>query len=91
MYAVIIETPGRTLADYRKVAGAIGSEPVKGRVSQFAGERDGALLVTSLWDSKADADAFRSDRLAPAFVQVFGQPTPPRQMIEFEVGELTTD
>jgi hypothetical protein len=52
-----------------------GSLPAGFRI-RMAGPRDGGWRIVTLWDSQADWERFRDDKLIPRLAAA-GQPTPP--------------
>ncbi len=67
---------------YRRVQAELGDEQVKGLVAHVVAKLDGGLRHIMVWDTKADWERFREERLEPVLVRVFDaagfQRRPPR-------------
>jgi hypothetical protein len=48
------------------------NNPPDGLIFHWAGDVDGKWTVTDLWESRADEERFRSERLFPAIKKVTG-------------------
>jgi heme-degrading monooxygenase HmoA len=85
-YAVILDSPAN-LDFHRMVNSRLGDEH-PGFLARFAGETPDGLRVISVWESKADADRFFAERLAPLVREVTGATTAgPPQISELDVEE----
>jgi hypothetical protein len=66
----------------------IGTEPPKGMIFHALGTSDDGHMIIDVWESEADFDAFRNDRLNPAMKSIVGDeafeamPTPERSFYE---------
>ena len=83
-YVHITRSQGQTVADYESVLRALGGEPIRGRVSHHVGETDGSLCIVDVWDSRADADRFATERLFPAFQAAGVHPQPSTLITAFD-------
>ncbi|WP_067534814.1 hypothetical protein [Nocardia crassostreae] len=63
--------------------GAVGTAPVDGQLVHIAGVAAGALYVVELWDGRAAADRFLTERLYPAFERSGVIPDPDIILVEF--------
>jgi len=81
---VIGVLPGGNAEKDRAIQQALGSGPMPapGALARFAGPVAGGWRVISVWESREAYEAFRRDRLLPAFQQVGIAPP------ELEVSEL---
>jgi hypothetical protein len=68
-YIITTNTHG-DMDTFHEIDAIVG--PVSGLVARYAGMNDHGLAVTSVWDSKADADRFFSEQLGPALQQLAG-------------------
>jgi hypothetical protein len=69
-YLTTTNSPGD--ADtFRKVLERVGPH-AEGLVARYAGTNERGLVVTSIWQSKAQADRFATERLLPALHEVVG-------------------
>ena len=71
---------------YREVKSEIGEEPAKGLVVHLVVENKGGLRHIGVWDTRADWERFRDERIQPAVGKVltaagFSQ-LPPRPVEE---------
>ncbi|MGN6608462.1 MAG: hypothetical protein ACTHMS_15810 [Jatrophihabitans sp.] len=89
-YIHITKTPDANLDDYHRVLDALGSAPIAGRRSHWVGEKAGALHIVDIWESRADADRFASERLFPAFEQARMR-SAGTEIVDFEAAEETID
>ncbi len=87
-FVTMYRTPGGVLEQYRSVTAELGDEPVNGRLAVVAGEAGGELYVMEVWDSRASADRFASDRLFPAFTRAGVSPGPDSVGVSFETDEV---
>ncbi len=74
---------------YRRVKAAMGTEPPKGLVLHLVVKNDGGgLRHFVVWESEADWERFREERVAPAVAQVLrgaGLAEPPPRPVETEM------
>jgi hypothetical protein len=79
--AVISDAPGVTAERFEAMQRQlnVATNPPSGGLAQLAGPFEGGWRVISVWESAEAWDAFRRDRLEPAFQQL-GFPTPPFQI-----------
>ena len=89
-YVHITKTPDTTLADYRRVVAELGPAPIAGRRSHWVGEKAGALHIVDVWNSRADADRFASERLFAAFERAQLR-TAGTEIVDFETAEERID
>ena len=88
-YGVILRFEGVGVDEYWAVNDRLGVQRdgtgdwPAGLVTHLGGPTDGGLVVTEVWATKADQEAFMAERLGAALGEV-GVP-PPAQVIEFEV------
>ena len=79
---------GTDMYDGVQAAMDIASDPPKGLIFHWAGEVDGKLTVTDVWDDREAYDRFLEERLFPAIQKVSGMdPTsgPQPTITEFAV------
>jgi hypothetical protein len=69
---VIIDQPGRTMAQLRRVVEALGPDPIDGQIAHAVGTTATGLRHVEIWTSREKADRFGHDRLLPAFKAVYG-------------------
>jgi hypothetical protein len=69
-YVHISKSPGVSVAEYERVLDELGPDPIAGQLLHIIGEAGGCLHIVDVWQSKAHADRFVSERLFPAFAQV---------------------
>ena len=70
MWITIATPPFRSIEQFDEVVAHVGDRP-DGMLARYAGPtEDGSLRVVSLWESKAHADRFMSERLGPALAAV---------------------
>ncbi|HEX9037545.1 MAG TPA: hypothetical protein VF808_11210 [Ktedonobacterales bacterium] len=79
--AVMADTPGVTAEQFEAMQGQLNLmvEPPRGGLAQLAGPVGGSWRVITVWESQEAWDAFRRDRLEPAF-QRLGMPAPQFQV-----------
>jgi hypothetical protein len=65
-YLTITELPGRSLDHFETVQAALPDPEPAGLLARYAGVNDGALVIVSVWASKANADRFEAEDLGPA-------------------------
>jgi hypothetical protein len=66
------EGVGTAMYDGVSHAMDLSSNPPDGLIFHWAGEVDGKWTTTDLWESRADYERFRDERLFPAIRQVSG-------------------
>jgi hypothetical protein len=88
-YIHLTRTPGATIENYQAVLAALGTTPIAGRQSHWAGTQDGALCTVDVWDSRSDADRFAAERLFPAFEQAGFRPSAETQFVAFDAAEVS--
>jgi len=85
MAVVVIATnPGGTAEQDEAMVQrlGLGANPPAGSLARLAGPVEGGWRIISVWESQEAFDAFRRERLEPAFRQA-GRPVP-----QFEVAPL---
>lgn len=65
-YAMVSQSPGVGIEWHHALQRELGDAPVEGLVATYAGTGPDGLCVISVWESKAHADRFTVERLAPA-------------------------
>ena len=75
-YIHISESPGMRLDDYQRVTAHLNGDLGEGHLVHIVGESGGTLHIVDVWESKAQADRFASERLFPAFERAGVQPGP---------------
>jgi hypothetical protein len=83
----VVDDARGSMDAYAKVLEAIG-EPPRGLLARFAGPMAQGIRVVSVWDSPEDADRFFTERLGPAFAQVYGEPGGAPVSTDLEVADL---
>jgi hypothetical protein len=86
-YVHVTRTPGITLEDYERVRTEMGTDPISGQQSHYAGVTAGALHTVDVWDSKAAADRFAAERLFPAFERASVRMPDDALILAFEAGD----
>ena len=92
-WALVQEATEMTWSDYEKVTQALNvdADPPAGLIVHAAGEVDGKWRSVDVWESEADYNRFREERLMPAVIQAMGEEAvaagPPPQE-SFEVKHL---
>src|SRR5215212_7818792 len=72
MWITVATPPFTDIERFDEVVAHIGQDP-DGMLARYAGAtEDGSLRVVSLWESKAHADRFATERLGPALAAVLG-------------------
>ena len=72
MWITVATPPFDTIERFDEVVAHVGERP-DGMLARYAGAtEDGSLRVVSLWESKAHADRFVTERLGPALAAVLG-------------------
>jgi len=90
-YGMIIEQPGTTIEEYRRVLDVLGGEAPAGRLVHAVGATADGLRFMDVWRTRDDARRFQTERLFPAFAKVFGGQRDPARVIDFDVSELHID
>ena len=94
-WALVQGATEMTWSDYEKVTQALNvdGDPPPGLIVHAAGEVDGKWRSVDVWESEADYNRFREERLMPAVIQAMGEEAvaagPPPQE-SFEVKHLVT-
>ena len=94
-WALVQGATEMTWSDYEKVTQALNvdADPPPGLIVHAAGEVDGKWRSVDVWESEADYNRFREERLMPAVIQAMGEEAvaagPPPQE-SFEVKHLVT-
>ncbi len=71
-WIMVATPPFGSIDQVDEVLGHLAANPV-GLQARYVGTADdGKLRVVTLWDSKADADRFRTEDLGPALSKVLG-------------------
>ncbi len=83
-YITVSQVPDLPYADYEKVGVALGDDRPEGLLARYAGETEDGFAVVAVWDTKAQADRFATERLEPAVHQVHGPDLPPGQFMGCE-------
>lgn len=83
-YTTISQVPNVPYTAYEKVGPHLGDGPPEGLIARYAGETENGFAVVAVWDTKAQADRFATERLEPALHQVHGHDLPPGQFTAFE-------
>jgi hypothetical protein len=69
---IAVATPPFTSIDrFDSVMSQLGAEP-EGLEARYVGTTGGELRVVTLWESKAHADRFFTERLGPTLAKVLG-------------------
>ena len=72
MWITVATPPFRSIEQFDQVVAQLGDRP-EGMQARYAGTtEDGSLRVISVWESKAHADRFMTERLGPALAAVLG-------------------
>ena len=66
------EGVGTAMYDGVNNAMDVANNPPDGMIFHWAGEVEGKWTITDLWESRADYERFRDERLFPAIQQVSG-------------------
>ena len=75
-YVEVVEVNGVTMAEHSRVSEILGTEAVSGLHAVAAGATPGGMAIVSIWESKADCDTFKAQRLGPALAQAQAGGTP---------------
>ncbi|WP_427174812.1 hypothetical protein [Arthrobacter sp. 92] len=79
--AITMEFNGATLAQYDQVIEKMGLTPggpaPAGAISHWAAATDNGILVTDVWETREQYDAFARDQIGP-FSAEAGIPEPPK-------------
>ncbi|MGQ0575200.1 MAG: hypothetical protein ACT4RN_13485 [Pseudonocardia sp.] len=68
---VVDDAPVRTVANLDRLMTEFLTEP-EGLAARYAGTVDGRLCIVAVWDSRAHADRFLTERLGPALARLLG-------------------
>lgn len=71
-YAFIQDVPADE-AMYREIRKRLGDEPPKGLVAHVVIKREGGLRYVDVWDTEADWDRYRWEKVEPAVDGVLGE------------------
>ena len=80
-------SPSGDLDGYRRVSAQLPERP-DGMIARYAGESDGHLSITVVWETKAHADRFTEEELLPAIRSVAGDGSAPSTVIAFDAVEV---
>jgi hypothetical protein len=74
-WAMIQKATEMKWSDYERVSQAVGVDdnPPAGLIVHAAGEVDGKWQSVDVWESQADYDRFREERLMPAVIKTLGE------------------
>lgn len=86
-YIHVTRSPGMKVSDYEAVMDKLGPDPIAGQQMHVVGESDGALHIMDVWETRAHADRFGTERLFPAFAAAGIHPDPNTVILSFE-GEV---
>ena len=91
MWITVATPPFGSIERFDEVVARVGERP-DGMLARYAGAtEDGSLRVISLWESKAHADRFMTERLGPALATVLGpEPAGTPQALGVEVSRAYT-
>ena len=91
MWITVATPPFRSIEQFDQVVAQFEDRP-EGMQARYAGTaEDGSLRVISLWESKAHADRFMTERLGPALAAVLGpEPGGAPQALGVEVNRAFT-
>ena len=88
-WALIQKATEMTWSDYERVVQAmdVDENPPPGLIVHAAGETDGTWQSVDVWESQADYDRFREERLMPAVIKAMGEEAvsagpPPQEMFD---------
>lgn len=88
-WALIQKATEMKWSDYERVSEAVGvdTNPPAGLIVHAAGEVDGKWQSVDVWESQADYDRFREERLMPAVIKTMGEAAatsgpPPQESFE---------
>jgi hypothetical protein len=87
-FATITQGPVGTLAGYREITAAVGTDRPDGLLLQVAGECEEGLQIVSVRESGVHHDRFVAERLHPAIRRAGLRPDPGMRHMKFEVGDL---
>jgi hypothetical protein len=86
-YIMSTLSPSGDLDGYRRVSAQLPERP-DGMIARYAGESDGKLSVTVIWETKAQADRFLEEHLLPAIRAEGAENTQPGTSIAFDAVEV---
>lgn len=81
-YIISTNAPGDE-ATFNRIGDLVGDNP-DGLVALYAGSSGDSLSITAIWETKAHADRFTTEKLMPAMQELGVAGGPPTTMIEFE-------
>jgi hypothetical protein len=70
-WIAVATPPVSSIEQFDQVMGQLGTEP-EGLEARYVGTTGDSLRVVTLWESKAHADRFFTERLGPALAKVLG-------------------
>ncbi len=68
-YAFVQDVPVNERV-YDQIRAKLGEEPPKGLIAHLAIKREGGLRYVDVWETQADWDRFREERVEPAVMEV---------------------
>lgn len=86
-YVISTHSPGGNLDEYRRVSAQLPDRP-DGMIARYAGETDGRLSITVIWETKAQADRFTEEHLLPAIRAQAAEASAPGTVIAFDAVEV---
>jgi hypothetical protein len=81
---VVDDAPAGTVENLDKLMTDILAEP-DGLAARYGGMVDGKLCIVAIWDSRADAEAFMTQRLGPGLTRLLGEKPAPVRSLGVEV------
>ena len=89
MPVVVISTFDATREQYDAVNEKLGSDPPQGALVHTGGQMsDGRMRVVDVWESEADWENFRNDRLGLAIQEVAGDQAPVPEIETYEIHDF---
>jgi hypothetical protein len=70
-WIAVATPPFASIEQFDRVMSQLGGEP-EGLEARYVGTAEDGLRVVTLWESKAHADQFFTNRLGPALAKVLG-------------------
>jgi hypothetical protein len=70
-WITVATPPFTSIEQFDTVLAQVDGEP-DGLAARYVGMADGKLRIVTLWESKAHADRFFTDRLGPALAKALG-------------------
>lgn len=90
-WALVQTATEMTWSDYERVVQGLNvdADPPAGLIVHAAGEADGKWRSVDVWESEADYNRFREERLMPAVMQTLGEEAvaggpPPQESFEIK-------